>query len=41
MLAEKYQTKHPAEINQGNTWGNATNRRAAGRSAMLLCGQSV
>jgi hypothetical protein len=29
MLAEKHQTNHPAEINQGNNWGNATNRRAA------------
>jgi hypothetical protein len=23
-LAQKHQTKHLAEINQGNTWGNAT-----------------
>jgi hypothetical protein len=29
MLDEKHRTKHSAEINQGNTWGNATNRRAA------------
>jgi hypothetical protein len=29
MLEAQHQTKHPAEINQGNNWGNATNRPAA------------
>jgi hypothetical protein len=29
VLAEKHQTEHPAEISQGNNWGNATKRPAA------------
>jgi hypothetical protein len=35
MLDEQHQTKHPAEINQGNTWGNATNRPPARPRAVM------